>query len=81
MSDFERGFGTLVGIIIGVVIIYLVLALGEYILRGVALYRMASNARFSTPVLAWIPIASSYLLGVSVTARSTAAAASSGGCR
>ena len=54
MSDFERGFGTLVGIIIGVVIIYLVLALVEYILRGVALYRMASTARFSTPVLAWI---------------------------
>ena len=63
MSDFERGFGTLVGIIIGVLVIYLVLALVEYILRGIALYRMASNARFSTPILAWIPVASSYLLG------------------
>ena len=56
-------FGAIIGIFIGILLICLLVALVEYILRGMALYRMAQNAGFSSPILAWIPVASSYLLG------------------
>lgn len=56
-------FGAIIGIFIGILLICLLVALIEYILRGMALYRMAQNAGFSSPILAWIPVASSYLLG------------------
>lgn len=65
-SDFERFWNFLAaafGIIIAVAAIIALMALVEYILQGMALYRMAQNAGFSTPVLAWIPVANAYLLG------------------
>lgn len=66
-SDFERFldfFAAAFGIIIAVAAIVALVALAEYILQGMALYRMAQNAGLSTPVLAWIPVANGYLLGM-----------------
>jgi len=37
--------------------------LGGYVLKGIALFRLAKNAGAPTPGLAWVPIASTWLLG------------------
>ena len=47
----------------GVLLIWAIVTLTEYILKGIALSRMAKNAGFSSPALAWVPVANSWLLG------------------
>lgn len=63
----ERFANFLAGLFIGVAVIFVLLLLTMalvYVLQSLALYRMAKNAGFSSPVLAWVPVASSYLLGL-----------------
>lgn len=64
ISDVERFAAIIFGIIAVALVIWLVFALVEYIFQGLGLYRMAANAGLSSPVLAWIPVANGYLLGL-----------------
>lgn len=63
----ERFAHFLAGLFIGVAVLFVLTLLATalvYVLQSLALYRMAKNAGMSTPVLAWIPVASGYLLGL-----------------
>lgn len=63
----ERFAQFLTGLFIGVAVVFVLTLLASaavYVLQSLALYRMAKNAGFSSPILAWIPVASSYLLGL-----------------
>lgn len=66
-SGAERFAGFLAGLFIGAAVLFVLALLSTaavYLLQSLALYRMAKNAGFSSPILAWIPVASGYLLGL-----------------
>lgn len=66
-SGAERFAQFLAGLFIGVAIFFILMLLAAalvYVLQSLALYRMAKNAGMPSPILAWIPIASSYVLGL-----------------
>lgn len=60
LADFLR---TAFLIIAGLLLLWAVISLLDYILTGIALSRMAKKVGFPTPALAWVPIANRYLLG------------------
>ena len=63
MYGLEEFFETMLMFLFGVLLIWAIVTLTEYILKGIALSRMAKNAGFSSPALAWVPVANSWLLG------------------
>lgn len=63
MYGLEEFVKTLLLVLLGFVIVWLAVTLVEYVLKGLALYRMARNAGYPSPGLAWVPVANSWLLG------------------
>lgn len=63
MYEMEEFFLTLFGIIAVFLLIWLVILVVEYFLKGMALSRMARNAGLPSPGLAWVPFANNHLLG------------------
>lgn len=63
MYGMEDFFEAMLMVLLGVLLFWTIVTLTEYILKGIALSRMAQNAGFSSPGLAWVPVANSWLLG------------------
>lgn len=61
-------FGRLLsGLFIGAAAVFLLLLLASlltYVIQSAALYRMAKNAGMPSPILAWVPVANCYVLGL-----------------
>jgi len=53
----------LVGIFIAVIAFFLVIDIALYIFKAIAVHKIAKKYGVSTPVLAWIPLVSSWTLG------------------
>ena len=62
-DDFAHFLEITFWVIIGLLLLWAALQLVVYVLDGIALSRMARNAGHPSPFLAWIPVASDYLLG------------------
>lgn len=63
----ERFSHFLAGLFIGVAAVFVLMLLAAavvYILQSIALYRMAKNAGMPNPILAWVPVANCYVLGL-----------------
>lgn len=63
----QRFANFLAGLFIGAAVLVVLMLLATalvYVLQSVALYRMAKNAGMPSPILAWVPVASGYLLGL-----------------
>ncbi|MCI9510350.1 MAG: hypothetical protein HFF10_11525 [Angelakisella sp.] len=63
MYGMEDFFEAMLMVLLGVLLFWTIVTLTEYILKGIALSRIAQNAGFSSPGLAWVPVANSWLLG------------------
>ncbi len=64
MDGLEELLLTLFGVFMVVILFIVVIAIVEYVLKGIALSRMARNAGMPNPGLAWVPFANNYLLGL-----------------
>lgn len=64
MYGSEAGFAAIIGIFLFAYLFWLAILIGGYVLRGLALSRLAQNAGLAHPGLAWVPVAGTWLLGV-----------------
>lgn len=64
MYGSEAGFAAIIGIFLFAWLFWLAILIGGYVLRGLALSRLAQNAGLAHPGLAWVPVAGTWLLGV-----------------
>ena len=64
MDGLEELLLTLFGVFMVVILFIVAIAIVEYVLKGIALSRMARNAGMPNPGLAWVPFANNYLLGL-----------------
>jgi len=58
--------GIAAGLIIGIVLLYIILfglAIAEYILNALGLYRIAVRRQVGSPIMAWFPVVNDLLLG------------------
>lgn len=56
----------LIGVVIGVMILYLVVigvAIANYIMSSLAIYKLASRRQISNPWMAWLPFANDWIVG------------------
>ena len=63
MYGSPEGLAMIIGIVIFAYLFWITVVLAGYIFKGIALSRLAKNAGLPNPALAWVPIASTWLLG------------------
>ncbi len=63
MLGSAEGWAMIIGIFALAYLLWMAILIGGYVLKGLGLSRLAKNAGMPNPALAWVPVASSWLLG------------------